>query len=257
MPTVALEPSALIHSCSLVYLRSDGYGMLRSSWLLAFSSQLQAASFEQTFESKSVFLRALVKRCRHNLRSHALTANFNFHPRAVRGMCGRHVRQGDVLLQKRRRRTAGDVTNFRARFVEHLVAIAGDAALDHLESDQSALQAFGLRSFECGAANEFGFLHLDEAVETGFPDVVGVGDFVAVQREFGLEAQRVARSQAARECAEILACPENLVPDTRAGSFIGLNVNLKTVFSGIAGARNQDVFEAADRSASEPIEFDG
>src|ERR1700745_2755607 len=86
--------------------------------LLALSSEPRAASFEQTFESKSVFLRALVKRRRHNLRSHALTANFNFHPRAGRGMCGRHVRQGDALLQKRRRRTAGDVTNFLACLVE-------------------------------------------------------------------------------------------------------------------------------------------
>src|SRR5579864_2977481 len=257
MPTVALEPSALIHSCSLVYLRSDGYGMLRSSWLLAFSSELRAASFEQTFESKSVFLRALVKRCRHNLRSHALTANFNFHARAGLRVRRRHVGQGDVLLQKRRRRTAGDVTNFLARFVEHLIAIAGDAALDHLHSDQCAPQAFGLRSFEGGAADEFGFLHLDEAVETGFPDVDGVGDFVAVEREFGLEAQRVTRSQAARECAEFLAGLENFVPDTRAGGFIGGNVNLKAVFSGIAGARDQDVFEAADRSASDPIEFHG
>jgi hypothetical protein len=71
----------------------------------------------------------------------------------------------------------------------------------------------GLRFFQRGAADELGLLHLAEAVEAGFPDINRIGNFVAVEREFAFEAQRVARAQAAGDERRI-PCPlQNFIPD--------------------------------------------
>src|SRR4051812_1437036 len=69
MPIVAEPPSALIHSCSLVYLRSVGKPML----------------------SSLAFFRTLVERRRYNLRGDALPADFNFYFGSDLGEFRRHV----------------------------------------------------------------------------------------------------------------------------------------------------------------------
>src|SRR5690348_9435519 len=55
------------------------------------------------------------------------------------GECTRHVGERDVLLQERRRRSAGHVPDRVAAGRKDAVAVARDAPLDHLKADQFAL----------------------------------------------------------------------------------------------------------------------
>ncbi len=82
------------------------------------------------------------------------------------------------------------------------------------------------------------------AAEVGFEDVDGVGDFVAVEGHGGLEAEGVARAEAAGEDAELGAGLEDLAPDAGAGGLVGGDVDLEAVFAGVAGAGDHDVVEA-------------
>src|SRR3954470_6399170 len=80
MPIVAEPPSALIHSCSFVYLRSVGKPML----------------------SSLAFFRTLVERCWNNLRGDALPANLYLYFGPNLRKLRRNVCQRDVLLEERR-----------------------------------------------------------------------------------------------------------------------------------------------------------
>src|SRR5450755_813141 len=134
MPMV---PSAVIHSCSFVYLRSVGYGMSASgSWPLAARFSLFAFR---------CFFRTLIKRRRYHLRFHTLAADFDFYGRTNRRLRGRNIGQCDVLLQKRRWRSAGDIADLASGVVQDLVSVTGDSAIDHFEAHQRFLQAFGFR----------------------------------------------------------------------------------------------------------------
>ena len=86
-------------------------------------------------------------------------------------MLRRHISQRNVLLQERRVRTAGDVADFLPALVEDLVAVARDAALDHLQADERALHARGFGFLQRVASDEVALLHLEEAVEPGLPDI--------------------------------------------------------------------------------------
>src|ERR1019366_1278972 len=139
----------------------------------------------------SVLFRTLIKRRRDHHCSHALTSDFYFHRGSYGRQLRRHIGQRDVLLQERRRGSASHVSNFAAAGVAHFVSVASNAAFGHLEADQRALDARGFRLVQRGPANELRLLHLTEAVETGLPDINGIGNLVAVERKLAFEAQRV------------------------------------------------------------------
>src|SRR5208282_6378282 len=172
------------------------------------------------------FFRTLIKRRRHQLCVHALAANFDFYRRSDRGMLGRNIGQRNIFLQERRRRAAGDVANLASSVVENLVSVAGDSPIDHLQSDQGFLHAASFRLLQCGAPDKIRFLHLAETIESRFPHVDRVRDFVSVEREFAFETKRVARTQSAGDDAKLFPRLQNRVPDARAGLFVRWNVNL-------------------------------
>jgi hypothetical protein len=89
----------------------------------------------------------------------------------------------------------------------------GDAAVYHFEANNLALGAAGSLHGQQGvAADELAFVELEPALEAGFEDVDLFGDFVAVEAHAGLQAQRVARAQAAGADAELAAGIQQRVP---------------------------------------------
>src|ERR1700730_17957556 len=101
--------------------------MTSSSWLLA-RSELPCEPLCTLWLS---LLQPLIKRCRHYLRSHALSANIHLECRTYRRKRRRNVSQRNILLQERCRRSASDVSNFPYAAVQHFIVIACDAALGH------------------------------------------------------------------------------------------------------------------------------
>ena len=85
-----------------------------------------------------------------------------------------------------------------------------------------------------------------EAVEAGFPDVDRIGNFVGIEWEFTFEAKRVASAQSAGKNAEFSAGCEDLIPYASARCLVGRNVDLESVFAGVARAADDHV-EAAER----------
>jgi hypothetical protein len=58
----------------------------------------------------------------------------HLHRGSQSGKCRGNIHQGDVLFQKRSRRTAGDVPDFRPICVEHAVTVAGNPTAGHFEA---------------------------------------------------------------------------------------------------------------------------
>src|SRR5271165_2393812 len=77
-----------------------------------------------------------------------------------------------------------------------------------------------------------------------------------VERQPAFQSERVARAQSTGHNTEFLACYQNFMPDAFTGRFIGGNVNLEAVLRGVAGARNQDVAQSADRPVRKPVKLD-
>src|SRR5579863_3352909 len=97
------------------------------------------------FRRQLAFLRTLVERRWHHLSFYSLASDLNFHRRSHIPKFWRNVRQRNVLLQKRRWRSAGDISNLFSSVVQNFVTIAGNAALNHFQPDQRSFQARSLR----------------------------------------------------------------------------------------------------------------
>src|ERR1700675_1158735 len=104
--------------------------------------------------------RTLVERCWHDLRFHALAADLSLPRRSYIRELWWDIGQRDILFQKWRVGAASDVADLAAGFVLNFIAVAGDAAVDHFESDQSPLQSSGLRFLQCGSTDEVWLFHL-------------------------------------------------------------------------------------------------
>src|SRR5882672_547549 len=169
-------------------------------------------------------------------------------------MLRRNVCQRNVLLQERRRRSAGNAANFAASVIEYSIAVTRDAALYHLEPNQRPGDARGSGHFQRCASDKIRFLRLAETIEPGFPNVDGVGNFVTVERQAAFQAKSVARAQAAGDRAEFLSRCQNFAPDSLAGHFVGRNVNLEAIFRRIARASDQDFGQSAHYPARDPVE---
>ena len=101
------------------------------------------------------------------------------------------------------------------------------------------------------------FVELEPAREAGFEDVDLFGDFVAVEAHAGFEAEGVARAQAAGTNAELRAGFEQRIPHLHRRGFVGGDVDLESIFARVAGARDQHVGNARDRSPGEVVIPDG
>src|SRR6266404_3710441 len=79
------------------------------------------------------------------------------------------------------------------------VAMPGNPAVRHLEADELAGDALPLLPLEGFAAEELAFLHLHDPAEVRFPGGDRVVDVVAIESHLRLQAQGVARAEAARD----------------------------------------------------------
>src|ERR1700691_3523168 len=156
-----------------------------SSWLLA----------NYPVSSGLSLFRTLIKRRRHHSCSYALSANLYLHRSADGREFWWHIRQPNILLQKRRRRSAGNIPNLTPAIIQHFMSVPCDAAFRHFQSDQSPLRSLGLR-----------LLQFAEAIKPGFPHVDRIRNFMPVEGQATFQAQSIASTQAAGHKTEFFAC---------------------------------------------------
>src|SRR5688500_6957533 len=139
MPISAVSPVIRIHSWSFVYFRSDGYTM---------------------FSPASAEPSSFVERQRHDACPCRSAADVDLDLRANRGQFSRHIRHADRFLEDRRLRAAG--THAGALVAgHHPVAVAGDGAIDHLETNQLTRDAGRFLLDQPFPADEVAFVPAD------------------------------------------------------------------------------------------------
>src|SRR3954469_9563624 len=129
--------------------------------------------------ARSHLFRFLVERRGHNFGPHALPANLDQQFRPDFAHFDRHVRKGNVFLEKWRRRAAGHVSGFPALNIQDAVTIASDSTLNHLQTDQGSFNARHSRLFQSFAAYKLRLVHFAEAIESCLPDIYRIGYFVS------------------------------------------------------------------------------
>ncbi len=142
--------------------------------------------------------------------------------------------------------------------VKQAISIPRDAAVNHFNPSQLTLRAavvlYGSQGICPGKVHAF--VQLGVPAQTCFKHIDRVRNLVPIERHGGLKPQSIARAQAAWHYAEFLASFQYLVPHACAGWLVRGDIDLKTVFAGVAGARNHDVVQAADLTPAKPIVFD-
>src|SRR5258708_7794808 len=180
MPTLPWSPVRSIHSWSLVYLKPAGYAI--------------ASPVTVRLKPDTTF----IERHRHDARAGAAAADVDVERRVERRMLDRQIRHADGLLQIRRLRAAGDVADLGVADVG-VVAVAADAAIEHLEADDFPLRAARLLLAQRARADKVVFLPAHDPVQVRFHSRRRLVDVVAVEAHTGFEAQRVARTETARD----------------------------------------------------------
>src|SRR5262245_6565968 len=180
MPTLPLSPARSIHSWSFVYLKPAGYEAIGAPGQ----------------PRRAALLLSLVERHRHDARARALAADVDVELAAGGGVLDGQVRHADRLLQIRRLRPAGDDAGPGVADVD-VVAVPRDAAVEHLEPGDLPRRPVRLLRAQRRGADEVVFLPADDPVQIRFHRGRRLIDVVAVKPHAGLEAQRVARAEAA------------------------------------------------------------
>src|SRR3954468_6097201 len=127
MPTRPRSPVRSIHSWSLVYLNPSGYAIVTPGQ--ARGPALQSSLFG-----------AFVERHRHDPRARAAAADVDVEFRVERGVFDRQGGHADGFLHVRRLGAAGHGADLGVADIG-VVAVAADAALEHLEADNLALRS--------------------------------------------------------------------------------------------------------------------
>src|SRR5689334_3993549 len=171
----------------------------------------------------------------HHFGPHALTPDVDLDFRAGAGAIGRQVRRTDRRVYGWRQRAAPHDVHLVA-VEEHWKAVARDRLrLRHLEAHEPALDALELLLLQCFQPREWRpLLKLHDETQAGLIRRRGVVDVVAVERQPGLEPQRVARAESDgfRASRADEGVPELL-------GIAGAAVQLEAVFAGVAGARDE------------------
>src|SRR4029077_5987523 len=202
---IVRDADRAIGSDPLMFFRIFAVGGVRhvGFWLLALSSWLFLT--EASCPWWLSFFRTLIKRCWYYLRFHALAAYFDSYRRSKRSMLGRNIGERNILLQERRGRTARNVADLAAALVQNFVPIASDASINHFEPAQRFLHSFRFRLFECRAPDKLRLLHLAETIQSRFPHIDRVRDFVSVEGKLAFQPQRIARTQTAGDRAKLFS----------------------------------------------------
>src|ERR1041385_8979114 len=150
----------------------------------------------------SPLLSALVERGGDDARPSLFASDQDHELGAGRRFVERKICESDRFFQCRRMRAAGDDADLLAA-VDDRVSVPGDAAVDHLESDQFPARSLDLFALQHVAAVEVSLFELHDPAEVRLERRGGVIDVVAVERHLRFETQRVARAEAARFRAEL------------------------------------------------------
>src|SRR5579862_1890308 len=174
MPTLPRSPARSIHSWSLVYLKLAGYAM----------------------SPLSCGCSPLVERHRDHPGARAAAADVHVELGARHGVIDGQIRHADRLLQVRRLRAARDRADPRRADV-HVVPMAGDAAVDHLEAGDLPRDASGFLPAQRLGADEVRLVPADDPAEIGLERRGRLVDVAAVETHRCFETQRIARPEAA------------------------------------------------------------
>src|SRR5881296_3408084 len=225
MPIVATPPSVRTHSCSLEYLRSSGTVLTRASDTTV--SLREPPVREGSLRDPSV------KGCLYYRSGNVPSADADRERRSDLRKRRRDIGQRDVLFDGRPVRAARDAAHDLV-VVRDLVAMAGDATLDHQASDLS-LRPLRLLCGDHVAPGEF-LVELAGPAQARLDRVGRLVDVVAVQGEAGLQTERVARPEPDWLDSGVAPGREQSVPD-----FGGVGVcheHLEAVFARVPGARH-------------------
>ena len=138
---------------------------------------------------------------------------------------GRHVRHADRLLQERRLRAAGDHARPAAPVRHDRIAVAGDAAIDHLEADQLPRDAPCLLLAQPSRPMKSSLFQPTIQPRPASSTRGRFVDVVAVEAHRRLEPQRVAGAEAARNDVGGPSGLEQRLPDTRSAMFGGTKIS--------------------------------
>src|SRR5258708_32431911 len=200
--------------------------------------------------------RSFVKWSRNYLSLGFLVANFHVDGRRNGGDCGWDVGKRIFLAKRGGSGAPGYPADGLAYFIATAVAVTRDTPLHHLQPDERARQARGLGALQSGAADEVALFHFAVAIQSRFPNIDFVADRVHVKRHLDFQAQAVGRAEPEGKNAELAPGFDHFGPDLLARRLVGRHINLETVFPGIAGARDQNIFQAADSAMRKPIILD-
>src|SRR6516162_658188 len=217
------------------------------------SSLLRSVSKPLPFLPGDCSLLSLVKGRRHYLRPAPLGTDLDVDGTADGRKRRRHVSERDVFRERRRRRAACHHSNVVTLLVQATIAVARNSALHHFEAYQRPLQSRGTRFGQCGTSDKLALFDFAIAVEASLPNIDFVADLVLVQRHFGLEPEGIPRSETARHDTQFLPGVDNLLPDSLAGADVGGDINLESVFAGVARSGDERIAQPAHRSMCKPV----
>src|SRR5437870_5762289 len=102
-------------------------------------------------------------------------------------MLRRNIRQRNVLLQERRRRSAADISNLASALVQNSISVATDSTLHHLQPNQRLSNALISSLRKRRPTDEFRLLHFAETIQPRLPDIDRVRNLVSVKRQLAFE----------------------------------------------------------------------
>src|SRR5688572_9679545 len=136
-----------------------------------------------------------MKRRARDARGLGAAANLHREIRAHGREIGPHIAHADPALDRRAERSGRDRARGAALMGDR-VSVAGNRALDHLESDQLARDAAGAEILDRRTPHEVSLARLDDPAEPRLERTGGAVDVIAIQRELHLEPERVTGAEA-------------------------------------------------------------
>ena len=122
--------------------------------------------------------------------------------------------------------------------VDKRIAVARDAAADHLEADELARQAVRLlHALERRAADEVALVELDDPAEAGLERVRRLVDVVAVERAAAPRGA-ACRARRGRSASTPSRLPSSSSACQTRSASLGRAEDLEAVLAGVAGARD-------------------
>ncbi len=165
-----------------------------------------------------------------------------------------HKRKRQILAQCRRRHTAGNLADILAIRRSDPIPTPRDPTTNHLQPDQFAPRPFCFDALQRLAADERPFVELDDPAKACFVRVYRLRNFVAIERELGLEAQAIARAEADRLEAVVVPLFKQAIP--YGCGVLVRKEELEAILARIAGTRDDRRDVPQERARRDAMEGD-